>query len=86
STLYNFVFWKLIRTYGSVASKELEKLVFEFNKEALGVKKDEPLWKKCITKISGSMAHAVGRLYVDKMFDPKAKKTVSKTFQAPDKC
>ncbi|XP_029824984.2 neprilysin-4-like [Ixodes scapularis] len=76
STLYNFVFWKLIRTYGSVASKELEKLVFEFNKEALGVKKDEPLWKKCIAKISGSMAHAVGRLYVDKMFDPKAKKTI----------
>uniref|UniRef100_A0A0K8RC08 Putative m13 family peptidase n=1 Tax=Ixodes ricinus TaxID=34613 RepID=A0A0K8RC08_IXORI len=78
STLYNFVFWTWIRTYGAVASKELDKLFFEFEREASGVKKDEPLWKKCLTKISDLIAHAIGRLYVDKMFDPKAKQTMDK--------
>ncbi|CAN7974685.1 unnamed protein product [Ixodes persulcatus] len=74
-TLYNFVFWTWIRTYGAVASTQLDKLFFDFYKEASGVKKDEPLWKKCLTRISDLITHAIGRLYVDKMFDPKAKKT-----------
>ncbi|XP_040073432.1 neprilysin-4-like [Ixodes scapularis] len=76
STLYNFVYWTRIRAQGAGASKNLEKLFFNFNKEAFGVKKDRPWWKKCLTRISSSMTHALGRLYVDKRFDPKAKKTI----------
>ncbi|XP_040068887.1 neprilysin-1-like [Ixodes scapularis] len=76
STLYNFVHWNSIRTYGAVASKKLDKLFFDFNKDTLDVKKDKPLWKKCLASISDLMAHALGRLYVDKMFDPTAKQTM----------
>ncbi|XP_040073207.1 neprilysin-4-like [Ixodes scapularis] len=76
STLYNFVHWTTIRANGAVASKKLDKLFFDFNKEAFGVKEDKPLWQKCLTSISDLMTHAIGRLYVDKMFKPKAKKTM----------
>uniref|UniRef100_A0A0K8RMA5 Putative integral to membrane n=1 Tax=Ixodes ricinus TaxID=34613 RepID=A0A0K8RMA5_IXORI len=38
STLYNYVYWTQIRTYGSAASKKFEQLVFDFKKEAFGVK------------------------------------------------
>ncbi|XP_042144275.1 neprilysin-1-like [Ixodes scapularis] len=78
STLYNFVHWTTIRANGAVASKKLDKLFFDFNKEAFGVKEDKPLWQKCLTSISDLMKHAIGRLYVDKMFDPKAKKTMDR--------
>uniref|UniRef100_V5IJK9 Putative peptidase family m13 includes neprilysin n=1 Tax=Ixodes ricinus TaxID=34613 RepID=V5IJK9_IXORI len=61
-----------------MASKKLEQLFLEFKKEAFGVKKDVPLWKKCLTKLSDLMTHAIGRLYVDKMFNTNAKKTMDK--------
>ncbi|CAN7987474.1 unnamed protein product, partial [Ixodes pacificus] len=76
STLYNYVYWTQIRTYGFVASKKFEQLVFDFNKEAFGVKTDTPRWKKCASTILGVLKHAVGRLYVDKMFELNAKHTM----------
>ncbi|XP_042146819.1 neprilysin-4-like [Ixodes scapularis] len=76
STLYNFVHWITIRTYGADGSKELDKLFLNFDKEATGVKKEKPLWMQCLSGISDLMTHAISRLYVDKMFDPKAKKTM----------
>ncbi|XP_040074084.1 neprilysin-4-like [Ixodes scapularis] len=78
STLYNFVHWKTIGTYGSMGSKKLDKLFVDFHKEENGLKKVEPQWEHCLTSISGIMKDAVGRLYVDKMFDPKAKETMDK--------
>ncbi|XP_040079715.1 neprilysin-1-like [Ixodes scapularis] len=76
STLYNYVYWTQIRTHGSVASKTFEQLAFDFKKGASGVKTDVPLWKKCTSAISGVLKHALGRLYVDYFFKPKAKRSM----------
>ncbi|XP_002404700.3 neprilysin-1-like [Ixodes scapularis] len=78
STLYNYVYWTWIRIYGAMTSKELGNVFFDFDREKLGAQKDEPLWKKCLTKISHLIPHALGRLYVDKTFHPKAKKAMDK--------
>ncbi|CAN7986478.1 unnamed protein product, partial [Ixodes hexagonus] len=76
STLYNFIYWKQIEIYGEVASKAFAKLLLDFKKAVLGVEKDVSLWEKCTHMISDLFRHAVGRLYVDKMFDPCAKENM----------
>ncbi|XP_040068885.1 neprilysin-1-like [Ixodes scapularis] len=77
STLYNYLCWTQIRTYGSESSKKFGQLVSEFDKRSSGVETVLPRWKTCLTEISGVLKHALIRLYVDKMFEPSAIHTVN---------
>ncbi|XP_040356884.2 neprilysin-11-like [Ixodes scapularis] len=75
-TLYNYLYWTQIRRHGSASSRKFGQLVVDFDKEAFGVQAVVPLWKTCLSKISGVMKHAIIRLYVDNIFEPNAKHTV----------
>ncbi len=66
--------WALINRFASLLSSDFDKQNFHFYRTVLsGVKKMEPRWKRGVGVVSGAMGEIIGKVYVDKHFDQKAK-------------
>ena len=66
--------WALINRFASLISSDFDKQNFYFYRTVLsGVKKMEPRWKRGVGVVSGSMGEIIGKVYVEKHFDQKAK-------------
>ena len=64
----------LLNRFASLLSSDFDRQNFHFYRSVLsGVKKMEPRWKRGVNVVSGSMGEIIGKVYVEKHFDQKAK-------------
>ncbi len=67
--------WNTINTSLGILSTDLEKANWEFySKEMRGAKKQRPRDERALGNLNGAVGEALGKLYVEKMFPPEAKK------------
>jgi putative endopeptidase len=66
--------WHLVHDMGSYLSRPFEEESFRFyDQELRGVKEMQPRWKRVIATIDSELGEALGKLYVEKHFPPRAK-------------
>ena len=67
--------WNTINSALGSLSTDLETANWEFySKEMRGSKKQRPRDERALSSLNGAVGEALGKLYVDKMFPPEAKK------------
>ncbi len=67
--------WNLLRTNAGKLSEEISNANWEFYSKTLeGQPERRPLKERALSSVNGSIGEAVGKVYVDKMFPPEAKK------------
>lgn len=73
-TWKDYLRYRVIDTYASALTEDLERRHFAFHDTALsGVEEQQPLWKRAVEATGSSLGEVVGKLYVDKHFSPEAK-------------
>ncbi|WP_417443078.1 M13 family metallopeptidase [Joostella sp.] len=66
--------WGLVNSASNALTKEMDRADWEFySKELRGAKEQEPLSKRALQTVNGSIGEALGKLYVDEKFPPEAK-------------
>ncbi len=76
--LRNYLRLRLIDTYASSLSENIERRHFEFHGTAItGVTEQEPLWKRGVNVTGSVLGELVGQLYVEKHFRPAAKQRMN---------
>lgn len=80
--LFNYMGWRAVLRRASYASKEFREAKQDFNRAALGMKTEPPLWKTCVKMMATAMKEVVGRLYVIKKFSERAKRDVEKLLES----
>ncbi len=74
-TWKTYLTWNLINTNASVLNEELDKQNFEFYGKTLsGTEEQQPMWRRGVNAVNGSLGEVVGKVYVSKHFPPEAKK------------
>lgn len=69
-----FLRWKVILATSPYLSFEVEREHFDFYGRKLnGQQKMKPRWKRALDAVNYSIGEAVGRVYVEKYFDPESK-------------
>lgn len=69
-----FLRWKLILATSPYLSSDLEEEHFDFYGKKLNGKQEmEPRWKRVIDAENNAIGEAIGRVYVDRYFDPSSK-------------
>ncbi len=72
--LKTFLRWKLILTTSSYLSSDLEEEHFDFYGRKLnGQQEMKPRWKRVLDAENSAIGEAIGRVYVDRYFDPGSK-------------
>ena len=67
--------WNTINSSLGLLSTDLEKANWDFySKEMRGAKKQRPRDERALANLNGAVGEALGKLYVEKMFPPEAKK------------
>lgn len=73
---YNYMVWRIIRNFGSIALPNMRELSFKISQASRGVKRDIPLSTRCVYHISDVMDYPAGRLYIKRFFSKEAKKDI----------
>lgn len=74
----NYLLLRVIDSYASNLSEEIERRHFEFHSTAIsGVTEQEPQWKRGVNETSGALGELIGQLYVEKYFRPEAKRRMN---------
>lgn len=74
--------WKLINGTAEYLSSDFVNEDFDFSERFMsGIKEQQPRWRKSLGLVNGTMAEALGKLYVDKTFSPEAKAKVNTMVQ-----
>uniref|UniRef100_V5HYR9 Putative peptidase family m13 includes neprilysin n=1 Tax=Ixodes ricinus TaxID=34613 RepID=V5HYR9_IXORI len=80
ATVNNYFGWMLIYKLGPIASHNITKLNFEFNRVWRGLQGEEPRWRHCVNALNDPydpiLSYGLGRLYVDKYFNETQKENV----------
>lgn len=72
--LKDFITWTVFNNAASKLSNEIDQTNFDFYGKILdGQKEQRPLEERALATVNWTIGEAVGKLYVDKMFPPKAK-------------
>ncbi len=67
--------WHAINGTAGFLSHDFVKANFDFyGKELRGIEEMRPRWKRVLDATNGSLGEAIGKLYVDQVFPPEAKK------------
>lgn len=70
----NYLRLRLIESYGTSLSEEIEKRHFDFHSTAIsGISEQEPMWKRGVNITGSVLGELVAQLYVEKHFKPEAK-------------
>lgn len=70
--------WKLIAGTSDYLSSDFTNEDFNFYSSYMaGIKEHQPRWRDALGFVNGTMAEALGKLYVDKAFSPAAKEKVN---------
>ncbi len=74
-----YISWCLINDAAGYLSDNFVNANFDFyGKQMSGAKALKPRWKRSVSTVENSLGEAVGQLYVEKYFPPKAKKRMLK--------
>ncbi|MFD5598435.1 M13 family metallopeptidase [Leucobacter sp. NPDC058333] len=66
--------WSLVRSSAALLSQEISRANFDFYGTALtGAPEQRERWRRGVSFVEGAMGEAVGRLYVERHFDERAK-------------
>jgi putative endopeptidase len=69
-----FLEWKLILATSPYLSSALENEHFDFyGRKLIGQQEMKPRWKRVVNAENKALGEAIGRIYVDKYFDPTSK-------------
>ena len=67
--------WSTLNNSAAMLTTEIEKANFDFYSTTLnGTKTQKPANERALATVNGSVGEALGKLYVDEMFPPEAKK------------
>ncbi|KAK8755133.1 hypothetical protein V5799_002164 [Amblyomma americanum] len=77
-TLYNYVGWRVMQMWAVHVSKKFRSAKQRFKRVAYGLRKDAPLWKKCVKILNTYMHEAVGNLYATHKSAPHVSENVEK--------
>jgi len=69
----NFMMWRAAAASMTYLTEAADKIALKFSHKLTGKSEQPPRWRKCISAASGSLANAVGSLYVNKYFNEEAK-------------
>lgn len=69
----NYMMWRVAASSISYLSEDARALQLAYSKKITGTGKRQPRWKECMGAVSGSLSHAVGKLYAEKFFKKDAK-------------
>ena len=69
----NYMMWRAARASVGFLNEEIRAIGEEFVKNVTGKTETPPRWKKCVGSAAGSFSAAVGKMYVQKHFNHKAK-------------
>ena len=69
----NYMMWRAARASVGFLNEEIRSIGEEFVKNVTGKTETPPRWKKCVGSAAGSFSAAVGKMYVQKHFNHKAK-------------
>ena len=70
-----YLHWHIINGAAPLLSHEYVKASFDFySKELRGIEEMRPRWKRVLGMTNGSLGEAIGKLYVDQVFPPEAKR------------
>ncbi len=70
--------WKIIDASADYLSSDFSNEDFDFGSRYMaGIKERQPRWRYALGFVNGTMAEALGKLYVDKAFSPAAKEKVN---------
>lgn len=69
-----WVIWGIVRSSAALLSQEISRANFDFYGTALtGAPQQRERWRRGVSFVEGAMGEAVGRLYVERHFDERAK-------------
>lgn len=68
--------WHLIDAFASYLSKPFVDQNFKMVSTLTGIEKILPRWKRVVNTENGALGFAIGKMYVEKYFSPKAKEQV----------
>lgn len=66
--------WHLADDASGLLSEDFIKANFAFSQVLSGSKKIKPLWRRTLSVVNGSLGEALGKIYVQKHFDPQKKR------------
>ncbi|XP_035828940.1 neprilysin-1 [Aplysia californica] len=72
-TLANYVFWRVTGGYLETLTQTYRSLVFEYYKVVYGIQQGEPRDQVCARFAKGQIGFAIGKVFVDRYFEPEAK-------------
>ncbi|MBX3230602.1 MAG: M13 family metallopeptidase [Labilithrix sp.] len=68
-----YLTFHFLRASADVLPKALDQEVFEFSKVLSGQPQQRERWKRAVSSTNGALGEAVGEIYVQRYFQPKAK-------------
>jgi predicted metalloendopeptidase len=71
----NYLMWRAAAASMSYLTEQAQQISLKFSQKVTGKSELPPRWRKCVSAASGSLANAVGSLYVKKYFDEDSRKT-----------
>jgi len=71
----NYLMWRAAAASMAYLNEAADKIGLKFSKKLTGKSEEPPRWKKCVAAAAGSLANAVGSLYVTKYFNEDSKAT-----------
>jgi predicted metalloendopeptidase len=69
----NYLMWRAAAASMAYLTEAADKISLKFSKKLTGKSEEPPRWRKCVGAASGSLANAVGSLYVTKYFNEDSK-------------
>lgn len=69
----NYLMWRAAASSMTYMTEAADKIALKFSKKLTGNTEEPPRWRKCVSAASGSLANAVGSLYVKRYFNEDAK-------------
>ena len=81
-TVKDYQRWHLIRAFSPYLGEEFEAQSFAFyGKRLNGTEEQRDRWKRAVALVDDSLGEAVGKLYVEKHFPPRAKEKMADLVQ-----
>lgn len=74
-TWKTYLTWSVINTSAGILNEDLDQQNFDFYSRTLsGTEEQQPMWRRGVNAVNGSLGEIVGKVYVSKHFPPEAKK------------
>ena len=73
-TWKTYLRWAALNTMAARLTAELDDQNFDFYSKTLsGIEEQQPMWRRGVTAVNGSLGEVVGKVYVTEHFPPEAK-------------